>query len=102
MNEGNCNSCQIVPYLVYYRTGNRRDENLDFNFSPRFFRQNSELKKTRGKITEDVLRTSFFDNYKKKFDLKIDYQQSRRFYSDYGIRNKAKSTSKYLLDKEHL
>ena len=26
-------------------------------------------------------KTSFFDNYKKKFDLKIDYQQSRRFYS---------------------
>ena len=59
MNEGNCNSCQIVPYIVYYRTGNRRDENLDFNFSPRFFRQNSELKKTRGKITKDVRRVGF-------------------------------------------
>ena len=59
MNEGNCNSCQIVPYIVYYRTGNRRDENLDFNFSPRFFRQNSELKKTRGKITEDVRRVDW-------------------------------------------
>ena len=32
----------------------------------------------------------FSDNYKKKFDLKIDYQQSRQFYSDDNVEEREK------------